>query len=85
MKTRAHEEHPGVASSIRIGFLASLPIGTLIVLSGSVGWFMGKPDAVSMVAIGAGLPTLMGGAKAWQAQAEAKTPATNDSNPGPSE
>ena len=61
---------------MRLTLLASIPIGTVIAFAGLVGWFFHYPDAVAMVALGVGLPSVTTVAKGWQSQSENAAPKT---------
>jgi len=74
MRTKWYEESPGVTSWLRVFLTPVIGVGIGAVVCGCVGFLIGNhPDSAAIVASGCGLLSLSFGAKAWQAQAEAKT------------
>ena len=66
------QDATGAQSSMRWAFLMAVPTGCLVVAAATVAMFLNNPQAVSAMAIGAGMVGLSFGGKAWQAQSEAK-------------
>ena len=64
------QDGKGDLSSIRLSLIICLILGSIIIISGIIGWFLLLKDAVLMVGAGAGLITGTGIAKAWQSTAE---------------
>jgi len=70
MKTKWNENKPDETSSMRIMAMIAVCLGAIVVVSGLVGFFIGRPESTLVIGSGCGLIALSLGAKSFQAQAE---------------
>lgn len=70
MKIKWYEQEENVISAMRIGFMICVVTGSITVLAGVVGFFMGIEGAATVVGSGAGMIGLSEVSKAWQASHE---------------
>ncbi len=68
--TKWYEQSEGNISSMRIIAMLCAVTGNIIALAGAVAVFIGKPEGIGLASIGAGMATLGGMTKAYQARGE---------------
>jgi len=56
----------GNVSAMRLIVVPSVYLGMLVIICGVVAMFMGNPDAVAAMGVGAGLVATAEASKAWQ-------------------
>jgi hypothetical protein len=66
------QDDKGNMSSMRLIVVPSALIGQMVVISGTIAMFLGIPEGVSAMGVGAAMIATAQGAKAWQKQAENK-------------
>jgi len=64
------ETASGKGSLIRVLVLFAAILSATLIISGVIGWFIDKPEAVSVMGIGGGLYSVSEWAKAFQKKSE---------------